>query len=57
MKIPEPIMDPATIMVESRNPSSRTNPVVPSWALGFTARESDMGASRKKTPYPTGKVL
>ena len=28
MKMPEPIIEPATIMVESSSPSSRTNPVV-----------------------------
>jgi hypothetical protein len=27
MKIPEPIIDPATIMVESSSPNPRTNPV------------------------------
>jgi hypothetical protein len=27
MKMPDPIIDPATIMVESRSPSSRTNPL------------------------------
>ena len=28
MKIPDPIIDPATIVVESRSPSPRTKPVV-----------------------------
>src|SRR6185503_7248085 len=28
MKMPEPIIDPATIVVESRRPSPRTNPVL-----------------------------
>jgi hypothetical protein len=28
MKIPEPIIEPATIVVESSSPSPRTNPVV-----------------------------
>ncbi len=37
MKMPEPIIDPATIMVESSRPSSRTKPgsaVLALWDIG-----------------------
>ena len=45
MKIPEPIIEPATIMVESSNPSSRMKPVVASWLrLGVAAMPSDIGS-------------
>src|SRR5882724_704003 len=37
MKMPEPIIDPATIIVESQVPSSRTKPVDLSSAAGLTA--------------------
>src|SRR4051794_41878900 len=55
MKIPEPIIEPATIMVESSNPSSRMKPVVASWLrLGVAAMLSGIGSPPKNSPHPTG---
>src|SRR4029077_5827451 len=48
MKIPEPIIEPATIMVESRNPSSRMKPVVASLLrLGGAAVLFGIGSPQK----------